>query len=680
MLNNLRLIFIFIFLVSCSQGENSSLVTNNSSATTSYSLNILTEDSINSLNQNSFTLNGTCKMSSSTIQIDIDNGNLLSTAFCSNNQFTKTLDLGSLNESNSIPIKIQEDSLEVIKSFTKDTSSPTNVSESITNSSYKLGDIITLTINFNETVFVTDNPRIEVNLDNQSNTNLFFNYQSGDSTNIINFSYTVTSGDSDLNGIDLLNGINTALGSLTDLSGNPITINMSSTHFPSVLIDSSSPIINSIVEPISGTYADNGGELLFQVNFSENVNITGQPRLVLNIGEVTKYAVYSSGSGSSGIEFKYAIEAGDNDLDGIEYQSSNIDLNSGTIKASSDNDNAQIDISNNINSMSSVLVNTSSGITAPDKVFGVSTAPSTSNTALHLSWSKPNDNGTAIINYAIQYRILGSTTWTNLPPSTSTTTQINGLIEGTDYEFRVAANNGLLGVYSNITTASIFDILSLNPIAWLSATNITNGGTEPNDGDRVAIWKDLTGTATDATETTASKQPIYEANVQNGLPAIKFDGTIDRGLEGSFTRTNNGGLTMILVGKFSGTARRAFFEFYKTGGGTSPGSPRGFFFTYGFNNASVNYNLNNTQFNIWSAYDTGTKTDFNENGSPIYTGFNNWGNTSFTGSGSYVLGDDQTGGDRLNGYIGEFLIFDRKLTTQELSTLETYLKNKWGTP
>ena len=123
-------------------------------------------------------------------------------------------------------------------------------------------------------------------------------------------------------------------------------------------------------------------------------------------------------------------------------------------------------------------------------------------------------------------------------------------------------------------------------------------GTEPNDRDKVATWKDLTGNATDAVEAVVSKQPTYKTNVQNGLPAVYFDGSLDRGLAGTFNRTNNGGFTIVVVGKYTDVGRRAFFEFYKTGGGTSPGDPRGFFFTYGFNNASVDYNLDDTGFNV----------------------------------------------------------------------------------
>jgi hypothetical protein len=635
---------------------------------------------INNSNKAAYSISGSCIENTNTVSISINSGTITDSTVCTSNAFSFTLDMQSILDAASVGIVITEGSDSVSDTTVKDTQLPAISTNTITANTYNSSEVVGLSINFDENVFVTNNPRIEIQMENQSSVNLYLAYVSGSGTNQLNFSYTVADGDGDINGVALTPSINTALGSIADAKGNALVDTLTTTAFAGVLIDTAVPTITSFIEPVNATYADGGGELSFQVNFSEAVDITGLPRLSINIGGVTKYANYSSGTGSTGLEFKYTILAGDDDSDGITLNTNSIDTNGGSILANSDSNAANLAFTSFVDSMSAVIVNTSSGITAPNQVTGVSTAPTTSNTALSLAWSTPGDNGTAIVNYSIQYRTQGSSSWINIPAVSSTTANVSGLIAGTTYEFRVAANNGLLGPYSAISNAEIFDILSLNPIAWLSATNTTNGGVEPIDGSKVTVWKDLTGTATDATEADPAKQPTYETNVQNGLPAVKFDGTLDRGLEGSFTRTNNGGLTIFVVGKFSGTARRAFFEFYKTGGGTSPGSPRGFFFTYGFNNASVNYNLDNTQFNVWSAYDTGTNTDFWENGNLVYSNFGNWGNTSFTGSGTYVLGDDQTGGDRLNGHIGEFLVFDRALTAGEKTTLETYLKNKWGTP
>lgn len=446
---------------------------------------------------------------------------------------------------------------------------------------------------------------------------------------------------------------------------------------PIVTETSSEISINNILEPVDGQYGE-GASLIFQVNYAAVVTVVGTPRIALDVGGSLAYAEYFQGSGTSGIEFVYTISSGENDNDGIALATTSIDLNGGSIEGSGIE--AQLSITKEIDSLTNILVNTTQ--LPPDQVTGVSTAPSTSGDDLQSSWSVPNDNGNAIVNYIVQYREEGEANWiTHSPSSTGPQVTIAGLSAGVRYELRVAANNGVVGPYSAISTAEIFDISSLDPIAWLSATDITNGGGQPSDGDRVATWSDLTGVASDATESNVSDQPIYREAVQNGLGAVEFDGTQTQGLEGTFTRVNNGGLTVLLVGQFNFISpRRAMFEFYQDGSpGSGVDSRRGFFFSYGFNEASTSMGLADGSFQIWSAYDDGSYTDLWQDGVSMYTDNpNHFGRTDFTGLGRYILGDDMTGGDRLEGYLGELLIFDRELTSDELSTLETYLKNKWG--
>lgn len=75
----------------------------------------------------------------------------------------------------------------------------------------------------------------------------------------------------------------------------------------------------------------------FTVNVSKVVNVTGAPRIAVDVGGVTRYANYASGSGTSALTFTYAMVAGDVDLDGVTV-SSPIDLNGGTIKDLTGND------------------------------------------------------------------------------------------------------------------------------------------------------------------------------------------------------------------------------------------------------------------------------------------------------------------------------------------------------
>lgn len=71
-----------------------------------------------------------------------------------------------------------------------------------------------------------------------------------------------------------------------------------------------------------------------------------------------------------------------------------------------------------------------------------------------LSWSAPNNSGSAITGYAIEYRDSIDSVWV-ATASTGTTTTITGLSNRIEYEFRVAATNANgTGEWSPIATAT----------------------------------------------------------------------------------------------------------------------------------------------------------------------------------------------------------------------------------
>ncbi len=75
----------------------------------------------------------------------------------------------------------------------------------------------------------------------------------------------------------------------------------------------------------------------FTINLSENVTVTGTPRIAVDVGGNIRYAAYTSGTGTNALTFTLSPTIGDVDLDGITV-SSPIDLNGGTIKDTAGND------------------------------------------------------------------------------------------------------------------------------------------------------------------------------------------------------------------------------------------------------------------------------------------------------------------------------------------------------
>lgn len=88
------------------------------------------------------------------------------------------------------------------------------------------------------------------------------------------------------------------------------------------------PSIQSVVVA-AGTYAS-GENLDITVTFSEDVTITGTPRIALDVGGTTRYADYVPGAPGGTHVFRWVVTALDVDANGIEIQSP-LDLNGGSI-------------------------------------------------------------------------------------------------------------------------------------------------------------------------------------------------------------------------------------------------------------------------------------------------------------------------------------------------------------
>ena len=102
---------------------------------------------------------------------------------------------------------------------------------------------------------------------------------------------------------------------------------------------------SGISAPLSASagYAANE-TIIVRVAFSETVVVTETPYIVLNIGGRARRAVYTSGSGTSRLDFAYTVQAADFDSDGVNVCASavfdpgcrQIQLDGGTIVATSD--------------------------------------------------------------------------------------------------------------------------------------------------------------------------------------------------------------------------------------------------------------------------------------------------------------------------------------------------------
>ena len=80
-----------------------------------------------------------------------------------------------------------------------------------------------------------------------------------------------------------------------------------------------------------------GDKIEVTVTFSEDVTVTGSPRIELTIGSAARNAAYKSATGSK-IVFSYTVAVGDSDPDGISIGANKLSLNGGSIRDAADND------------------------------------------------------------------------------------------------------------------------------------------------------------------------------------------------------------------------------------------------------------------------------------------------------------------------------------------------------
>jgi uncharacterized repeat protein (TIGR02059 family) len=233
--------------------------------------------------------------------------------------------------------------------------------------SYRAGEVLTFKVTFNENIVVTVGGAPSTLGLTIGGTARSASYVSSD-TNSVTYSYAVQPGDNDTDGI----GIGSiAVGGMTirDAAGNNAVLSLTG-HLPStaaILVDTTAPAVSgNVAVPANATYVA-GQQLNFTVTFDENVTISGNDStLGLTVGSTARSAVFLSANGNS-ITYRYIVQAGDLDANGIEVGA--IALGSSAVRDTAGND-ANLSLSNHVPPTSGILVEgtvpaVSGAITAP---------------------------------------------------------------------------------------------------------------------------------------------------------------------------------------------------------------------------------------------------------------------------------------------------------------------------
>ncbi len=201
----------------------------------------------------------------------------------------------------TLPSPAATGSLGANKAIVIDTTAPTitNITSSLANGSYKAGQIIPVAFTFSEAV--TSTGSVVVMFDTGSTCSFTVASNTAASCN-----YTVQSGDSSS---DLtVSGVS---GTIKDATQNAMTSFTPATNLAdnkAIVIDTTGPTITGVTSSNADGSYKSGDVITIQVNFSENVTVSGIPRLVLKTGSpVTTNISYTGGSGTSTLTFTYTV-------------------------------------------------------------------------------------------------------------------------------------------------------------------------------------------------------------------------------------------------------------------------------------------------------------------------------------------------------------------------------------
>ena len=220
---------------------------------------------------------------------------------------------------------------------------------------------------------------------------------------------------------------------------------------------------------------------------------------------------------------------------------------------------------------------------------------------------------------------------------------------------------------------------------------VVNGASPPN----ISQWLSINDTNNDAIQNTGSLQPAFRANIINGRPAIEFDAN-DRLVGSGMGITGSGAATIFLVIEPTTSAIVNPQHAFSFGKSTNPtegarkgldveDSASGWRFENGSRlfNEAINQNTayittwvsaDGAQYNQHDRYINGVLSTQASSNNP--TAVPNLANDE------YVVGygrqNNGTFTYQYQGYIGEIIVYDRKLTDDEREQVEEFLSTKWG--
>ncbi|MDE0350320.1 MAG: hypothetical protein OXM56_11520, partial [Gammaproteobacteria bacterium] len=183
---------------------------------------------------------------------------------------------------------------------------------------YGLEEDIEVTVTFAGVVHVTGDPILELSIGGNTRMAMF---TTGSGTRALRFRYTVQAGDLDEDGISIASG---ALreGEITSGPGGVVAVYFQALpaqprHKVNGIVAPRVTAIRFVSQPASGDTYGPGEQISLAVVFDADVHVTGNPVLAVSVGPNTRSAEYVAGSGTDTLTFRYTVQEGDVDADGV---------------------------------------------------------------------------------------------------------------------------------------------------------------------------------------------------------------------------------------------------------------------------------------------------------------------------------------------------------------------------
>ena len=215
-------------------------------------------------------------------------------------------------------------------------SSPSN------GTAYRAEEFITVWVEFTTRIETTGSPRLALTVGSQTRHASYW-APSRDATSLF-FRYQVQSGDVDTDGIGIAaNALTLNGGSIRGEGGTDADLGLgthATLNFAGHKVDGSiamAPEVSGVgfySSPTNGTAYREGEFITVWVRFTTRIGATGSPRLALTVGSQTRLAAYWAPSLDGTILFfRYQVQSGDVDSDGIGIAANALTLHGGSIRS-----------------------------------------------------------------------------------------------------------------------------------------------------------------------------------------------------------------------------------------------------------------------------------------------------------------------------------------------------------